>query len=143
MFPYFRVAVVLALLSLGLTVQQKNSLIAQTISKTTATDSWRGKRARLEFQFGQELVKISDWCRNNGLARQISQTHKLKLNRDQSRQYIFLPTDKTMPDPEQQAGELKVWLEKINAAKVAHAERILNSLRKLCHKTPLGLLINY
>ena len=139
MFPYFRVAVVLALLSLGLTVQQKNSLIAQTIRKTTATDSWRGKRARLEFQFGQELVKISDWCRNNGLARQISQTHKLKLNRDQSRQYIFLPTDKTMPDPEQQAGELKVWLEKINAAKVAHAERIFELAKEALSQDAAGV----
>ena len=29
-----------------------------------------------------------------------------------------------MPDPEQQDGELKEWLEKVNAARVAHAGRI-------------------
>ena len=104
------------MLFVGLTVQQK-STTAQTID-------WRVKRQGLEFQFGRDLVKISDWCNRNGLARQRSVTFALKQNRDLNRQYLFVPQSEAMPDPEQQKGELKEWLEKINAARVAHAGRI-------------------
>ena len=104
------------MLVVGLTIQPKPTT-AQMID-------WRAKRQGLEFQFGQDLVKISDWCNRNGLAQQRPATHALKLNRDLDRQYLFLPQSEAMPDPAQQTGELKEWLEKINAARVAHAGRI-------------------
>ena len=112
----FRIFIGLGLLLVGLTVQPK-STTAQTID-------WRVKRQGLEFQFGQELVKIADWCDRNGMARQRSVTFALKHNRDLNRQYLFLPQPEGMPDPEQQKGELKEWREKVNAARVAHAGRI-------------------
>jgi len=108
--------IAIGLLAIGLTVQRK-SATAQTID-------WRVKRQGLEFQFGQDLVKISNWCDNNGLTRQRSVTFALKQTRDLNRQYLFVPQSEAMPDPEQQKGELKEWLEKINAARVAHAGRI-------------------
>ena len=115
-FARFRIFIAFGLLVACLTVQQK-SITAQTID-------WRVKRQGLEFQFGQDLVKISDWCNRNGLARQRPVTHALKNNRDLDRQYLFIPQSQAMPDPEQQDGELKEWLEKVNAARVAHAGRI-------------------
>ena len=115
-FSRFRIFIAIGLLAIGLTVQRK-SATAQTID-------WRVKRQGLEFQFGQDLVEISNWCDNNGLTRQRSVTFALKQTRDLNRQYLFVPQSEAMPDPEQQKGELKEWLEKINAARVAHAGRI-------------------
>lgn len=116
-FSRFRIFIALCFLVVGLTVQCK-TVTAQTID-------WRVKRQGLEFQFGQELVKISDWCNKNGLSAKVKTTHRLKHNRDLDRQYLFLPQSAGMPDPAQQTGPLKAWQEKINAAQVAHAERIL------------------
>ena len=115
-FLRFRTFIAIGLLVVGLTVQQK-PVTAQAID-------WRVKRQGLEFQFGQDLVKISDWCDHNSMARQRSDTFALKQNRDLNRQYLFLPQSEAMPDPEQQNGRLKEWREKVNAARVAHAERI-------------------
>ena len=115
-FSLFRIFIAIGLLFVGLTVQQK-STTAQTID-------WRVKRQGLEFQFGQDLVKISDWCNRNGLVSKRAETHALKQNRDLNRQYLFVPQSEAMPDPEQQDGKLKEWREKINAARVAHAGRI-------------------
>ena len=110
-FSLFRIFIAIGLLFVGLTVQQK-STTAQTID-------WRVKRQGLEFQFGQDLVKISDWCNRNGLVSKRAETHALKQNRDLNRQYLFVPQSEAMPDPEQQDGKLKEWREKINAARVA------------------------
>ena len=115
-FSRFRIFIAIGFLAIGLTVQYK-SATAQTID-------WRVKRQGLEFQFGQDLVKISSWCNNNGLISKRADTHALKQNRDLDRQYLFLPPSEAMPDPDQQSGELKEWLEKVNAARVAHAGRI-------------------
>ena len=115
-FSRFRIFIAIGFLAIGLTVQHK-SATAQTID-------WRVKRQGLEFQFGQDLVKISSWCNNNGLVSKRADTHALKQNRDLDRQYLFLPPSEAMPDPDQQSGELKEWLEKVNAARVAHAGRI-------------------
>ena len=108
---------------MDLTVQQK-SATAQGNNKKPATIDWRIKRQGLEFQFGEDLVKITDWCNKNGLSQQVPITHRLKHNRDLNRQYLYLPLVESMPDPEQQTGELKIWREKVNAAQTAHAQRI-------------------
>ena len=129
MFSCFRIVLVLVAFFHVLTVQQKLAT-AQTNTGQSAAVDWRGKRQALEFQFGQDLVKIAGWCNNNGLARQVPSTYKLKLNRDLSRQYLFLPIAESMPDPNQQAGQLKEWQEKINAAKVAHAGRIFELAKR-------------
>ena len=123
MFLCFRFTFVLASFFVLLTVHQK-STTAQTNNKKPATVDWRVERQALEFQLGQDLVKIADWCNKNGLSQQVPITYDLKVNRDLSRQYLFLPTAESMPDPNQQAGEMKVWREKINATEVAHAARI-------------------
>ena len=88
------------------------------------------ERQALEFQLGQDLVKIADWCNKNGLAGQVPATYELKVNRDLDRQYLFLPVADAMPAPDQQAGNLKGWQEKINAAKVAHAQRIFELAKR-------------
>jgi len=106
----------LGLLFVGLTVQQKN-VTAQAID-------WRVKRQGLEFQFGQDLLKVADWGDRNGMKGKRSDTFALKQNRDLNRQYLFSPQSEAMPDPEQQTGEIKEWTKKVNAARTAHAGRI-------------------
>ena len=129
MFPCFRIALVLATFGFALTIHHKLAT-AQTKNAKSATVDWRVKRQALEFRFGQDLVKISDWCNKNGLAKQVRTTHKLKLNRDLNRQYLFLPVTASMPDPNQQTGEMKIWQEQINAAKVSHAGRIFELAKR-------------
>ena len=123
MFPCFRIFLALASFSLVLTVSQKTAPAQTNREKSTIVD-WRVERQALEFQLGQDLVKIAGWCNKNGLASKVEATYDLKLNRDLDRQYLFLPVTESMPDPNQQAGNLKGWQERINAAKVAHAARI-------------------
>jgi hypothetical protein len=96
------------------------SLGAQLDAQPT---NWRGERMALEREFGDELQEIAQWCRANGIEDQVDYTFKLYQYRDLGRQYIFLPSDKKMPvGPTGINGE---WLEKVNQAKINHAERIL------------------
>ncbi|MDB2685999.1 protein phosphatase 1 regulatory subunit 42 [Mariniblastus sp.] len=129
MFPYFRIALVLAAFVFLPTVHQKLAN-AQTNTGNSAAIDWRVARQSLEFQFGQDLAKIGVWCNKNGLARQKEITFELKVTRDLNRQYLFLPVAESMPDPSQQTGLMKEWQEQINTAKVAHAGRIFKLARR-------------
>ncbi|MEL7497869.1 MAG: hypothetical protein AAFN77_09680 [Planctomycetota bacterium] len=90
--------------------------------------NWRIERINLEHQFGEELTEIADWCRQQGIPQQVEPTFQLKINRDPQRQYIFPPTTKKMPEP--QEGVLGQWLEKVNAARRSHASRIFELARE-------------
>ena len=83
---------------------------------------WRTRRIVLHRSFADELQQIGNWCRENRLPNQVGQTFKLYEKRDPGRQYIFLPTEKTMPTPP--AGPLGQWLGKINDARRAHAAKV-------------------
>ncbi len=115
-FYRFRVFLVFCFLVAGLSVQL-DTVTAQTID-------WRVKRQGLEFQFGQDLVRVVGWCDRNGLSGQRKATFALKHNRDLDRQYLFLPQSDRMPDPEQETGKRKEWREQVNAARAVHAQRI-------------------
>lgn len=109
-----------------------------TVKRAAESDpdaSWRSQRAVLEHAFGEELVEIASWCRESGIPQQVEQTYKLKIPRDPNRQYIFLPSEKTMPEAPE--GILGQWLEKVNAAKRKHADRILE-LAEQAAKAELG-----
>ena len=90
--------------------------------------NWRQARIALEHRFGEDLVKIAQWCREQGIPQQVEQTYKLKIQRDPNRQYIFLPTTETMPEPPDNL--LGQWLAKVNQAKRDHANRILELARQ-------------
>ena len=130
MFPCFRIALTLATLSLVLTVPQESAKAQVNNQKSPTLIDWRVERQALEFQFGQDLVKIADWCNKNSLAATVESLWEQKLNRDLSRQYIFLPNTDSMPDPNLQTGSLKGLQEQINAAKVAHAGRIFELAKR-------------
>ncbi len=95
--------------------------------KRNATD-WRAKRKALDRDFADELQEIAMWCREVGIARQVTQTFKIYHNRDLRRQYIYLPTTKKMP--EQRDGKLGQWLEKVGNAKIEHAAKIFDLAQK-------------
>ena len=93
--------------------------------------NWRSERSSLEFQFGEQLLKIADWCRREGLPNQVAGTYALKTNRDPRRQFIFLPTSKSNPAaPAGVDQNLQQWLIKINAAKIEHSKRIFTLAEK-------------
>lgn len=96
-------------------------LVSVALGQSTSTN-WRGKRKVLEQTFGADLQTIANWCRDNGLQAQAEQSLQLSHDRDLGRQYIFLPSDQSMPtgsnDIEGQ------WLAKINQAKISHGARI-------------------
>ena len=90
--------------------------------------NWRAARQVLERQFGDELQTIAQWSRDNGVPQQVEPTFNIYLNRDLGRQYIYMPSERSMPTgPDDARG---VWLQKVNEAKVAHAERILELAKK-------------
>ena len=101
---------------------------AQTIQTLNYDQTnWRAYRASLEQQFGVELQEIADWCRANGIPKQVEQTFKVYVNRDPGRQYISLPDERSMPTlPENVPDLLKEWFGKVNQAKRNHAERIFD-----------------
>ncbi len=83
---------------------------------------WRAKRKSLDRDFADALQDIAFWCRAEGVPQQVPQTFALYKTRDLGRQYIFLPSEKSMPAPRK--GKLGEWLAKITAAKKEHAEAI-------------------
>lgn len=90
--------------------------------------NWRAERMALESRFGDDLQEIGNWSRANGIPRQVDETFKVYQNRDLRRQYIFIPSEESMPTgPDNLLGE---WLAKLNEAKVAHADRIFQLAQK-------------
>lgn len=101
--------------------------------------NWQSEREALEFQFGQELVGIANWCNENNLARQVPGTYQLKNKRDPRRQYIFLPASQLMPDPKLHPGQLGIWLDKINTAKQNHASRIFDLAKRAADEGAMAI----
>ncbi|WP_210421378.1 DUF1570 domain-containing protein [Mariniblastus fucicola] len=112
-----QVAVVVCLLSTPLFAFQSEA------KKQTATN-WRAKRILLHREFGAELQELAMWCRSKGIEEQVTQTFKVYREYGLDRQYIFLPTEKSMPVAPIK-GPKATWLEKLNEIKVAHAAKIL------------------
>ena len=89
--------------------------------------NWRANRISLEQQFGVELQEIANWCRAKGIPQQVEQTFKIHVSRDEGRQYISLPDERSMPKlPKKIPPVLKEWFEKVNQAKRNHADRIFD-----------------
>ncbi len=102
-----------------------STLYAQTVNYDAT--NWRAYRTSLEQQFGVELQDIANWCRANGIPHQVDQTFKIYVNRDLGRQYISLPDERPMPKLEQEVPDaLKTWFQKVNQAKLNHADRIFD-----------------
>jgi len=103
------------------------SLPAPAWAQTTQAQNndqtnWRASRTSLERQFGIELQEIANWCRANGIPKQVEQTFKIYVNRDLGRQYISLPDERSMPTlPANVPKLLEEWLRKVNQAKLNHA----------------------
>lgn len=94
-------------------------LLAQ---QSQPTLDWRSKRNALNRPFADSLQDIALWCRSEGIPQQVAQTYALYRPRDLNRQYIFLPSEKTMPAG--RTGKLGQWLEKISVVKSELAEKI-------------------
>ena len=85
--------------------------------------NWRQQRKTLESALVKDLRPIYQWCRQNNLTPQAEQTAQWYLNRDLQRQYIFLPSEEPSAEPPQDPLQ-KQWLDKLNTALAAHAERV-------------------
>jgi hypothetical protein len=101
---------------------------ASNVFSQSPVTNWREQRMAVEREFGEELQAIAQWCRENGIPQQVEPTLQLYLERDLGRQYIFVPSELSMPTiPE---GILGQWQSKINDANVAHAARIFELAKK-------------
>lgn len=85
--------------------------------------TWREQQNELDRQFESDLQPILQWCEDNGLEQQAQQTREMVFHRDLRRQYVFLPSELSMP----KAGEdlQGQWQEKVNTARRDQAKRIL------------------
>jgi len=108
-------------LLIAIVLVSTSSVSAQTDPSTTI--NWRSERAKLDRPFAERLQEIGKWCRDNDLPQQIRETYKLYQPRDLQRQTIFLPTEKSMPNPP--GGPLGEWLTKVNEVRVWQGEQIL------------------
>lgn len=98
--------------------------IAQSESKGSSLTDWRGKRIALEDKFLTDLKRIAHWCDANGKPQLAEITLSLFTDRDPRRQYVFLPTEKSMPIL--LAGGPQDWLDQVNQAAVDHGSRIFD-----------------
>ncbi|MFK7768283.1 MAG: leucine-rich repeat domain-containing protein [Mariniblastus sp.] len=105
---------------------------AQESSTDESQTDWRAMRKRLERQYGEELQDIANWCRENNAPQQVDATLEQFVNRDLSRQYIYLPNEEAMPTAPKGLTDKSVieWLEKVNQARVKHADRIFALAQK-------------
>lgn len=83
---------------------------------------WRAQRIVLNREFRDDLQQLVLWCRENGLSDQIAETTKVYRDYGLDRQYIFLPSEKSMPTPPDSPNGK--WLEKLNDAKRVQAARL-------------------
>jgi hypothetical protein len=96
---------------------------ASVLAQQSQTEvDWRAKRKSLDRPFADSLQDIAIWCRTEGIPQQVAQTYALYKPRDLDRQYVFLPSERTMPAPRE--GKLGLWLEKISTVKKEQAQRI-------------------
>jgi len=95
------------------------------------TVSWRAERVAIERQFGADIQEIADWCRSNGIPNQVEHTFNIYVNRDLGRQYIFMPDTRSMPAAPPNIPDIhKKWLQKVNDAKIRHADRIFELAKR-------------
>ena len=97
---------------------------AQSLPKEGSSTDWRGERIALENEFANDLNKIAQWCDANGEPKLAQTTLSLFTDRDPRRQYIFLPSEKSMPILS--AGGPQEWLDQLNQASVDHGNRIFD-----------------
>ena len=111
-------------------VAQRRSTKAKATGKSAVTNAsskkavdWRAKRVVLTRQYGADLQGLALWCRDKGIEEQVSQTYRVYREFGLDRQYIFLPTEKSMPSfaGKDLRGQ---WLEKLNQIKVDHAAEL-------------------
>ena len=76
--------------------QFERQLVSNALGQSPSAD-WREQRMVLEHTFGEELQTIALWCREQGINQQAELTLGLFQNRDLGRQYIFLPSEQSMP----------------------------------------------
>ena len=98
--------------------------IAQSAPKGSSLTDWRGKRIALEDKFLTDLKQIALWCDANGKPKLAETTLSLFSDRDPRRQYIFLPSERSMPIL--LAGGPQEWLDQVNQAAVDHGSRIFD-----------------
>ena len=95
----------------------------QENSKKSKAVNWRAKRVIVNRALGADLQELALWCRSEGIESQVEPTFKVYREFGLDRQYIFLPTEKSMPVA-QVEGVRATWLKKLNETKVAHAARL-------------------
>lgn len=103
--------------------------------------NWRAERSRLDREWGERLQDIANWARENGAEHQVPETFKLFQPRDLQRQYIFLPTEATMPQPPASIASDSIeaqWLTKINVAKVWQADQIFELAKRAANEKAPG-----
>ena len=84
---------------------------------------WRARRVVLTRQYGADLQGLALWCREQGIEEQVSQTYRIYREFGLDRQYIFLPTEKSMPSFAEK--DLRgQWLAKLNEIKITHASEL-------------------
>ncbi len=83
-------------------------------------------RIESDQRFAATLQEIAEECRASGLDKQAVETLNLNFARDPGRLYVFLPTELTVVAAQNDANpSLKVWHEKVHAARVSHAAELL------------------
>ena len=104
----------------------------------TATN-WRVKRILLHKEFGSELQELAIWCRENGTDKQqVTETFKVYRQFGLDRQYIFMPTEKSMP--EVTPGSLgATWLGKLNEIRVQHGARMFELAKEAADKNSFSV----
>lgn len=115
----------LAIATSGTVFAQQDSEKSAKAETTKKAVNWRAKRVVLTRQYGADLQELALWCRSNGIEQQVEQTFKIYREFGLDRQYIFLPTEKSMPTPPAAVDKVKgKWLEKLNEVKVAQGARL-------------------
>ncbi len=112
----------------GSLAQNSQSANAKKSVETETAINWRIEREALDREFANRLEDIAAWCRDNDIEQQVEQTFSLYQSRDLSRQYIFIPPEKSMPTALE--GIHGQWLTKIEETRTWQAERIFELAKR-------------
>ncbi len=95
---------------------------------TTEVVNWRAERAELDQEYSNRLEDIANDCNQNDIEQRQVAALRTTVSRDLGRQYIFLPSERSMPIPaEGIAGQCQA---KINELNTWQAERILELAKR-------------
>lgn len=117
---WLRTSFVVLICLLGLSKE----ISAQSSSVEDPSTDWRGERIALENEFLTDLNRIAQWCTTNSNPELAKTTLSLFTDRDPRRQYIFIPSKKSMPIL--RAGGPQEWLDQVNQAATDHGNRIFD-----------------